>query len=120
MLSLPGSGIYLCVEPTDMRKSFDSLAVLVREYLGGDPLSGGWYVFQGKRRDRLKILYWDRDGYALWHKRLEVGTFQFPPVVSGIKGLEISATDLGLILSGIDLGTVRRRKRYTLQSGGAI
>jgi len=65
MLNLPVSNILLCVEPTDMRKSFDSLAMLVRGHLGGDPLSGSWFLFHGKKNDRLKILYWDRDGYAL-------------------------------------------------------
>ena len=112
MLSLPSTGIYLCVEPTDMRKSFDSLAQLAREHLGRDPLSGAWFVFYGKRRDRLKILYWDRDGFALWHKRLEEGTFQFPATVPGSKGLEISSSGLALILNGIDLTTVRQRKRF--------
>ena len=112
MLSLPSTGIYLCVEPTDMRKSFDSLAQLAREHLCGDPLSGAWFVFYSKRRDRLKILYWDRDGFALWHKRLEEGPFQFPTTVPGSKGLEISSSGLALILNGIDLTTVRQRKRF--------
>ena len=70
----------LDVEPTDMRKSYDTLALVVRDHLQGDPLSGSWFVFRGKRRDRLKILYWDGDGYAIWQKRLEVGTFELPKV----------------------------------------
>ena len=68
MLNVTASRIYLCATPTDMRKSFDTLALLVREHLKGDPLSGSWYVFRGKRGNRLKILYWDHDGYALWSK----------------------------------------------------
>lgn len=114
MLNLPNSNILLCVEPTDMRKSFDSLAMLVRSHLGGEPLSGSWFVFHGKKNDRLKILYWDRDGYALWYKRLEAGTFQFPIVTRDMKSVEVSASDLALILNGIDLASVRRRKRFKL------
>jgi transposase len=73
MLNLAAAKIFLCVEPTDMRKSFDTLAARVREHLEGDPLSGSWFVFRGKRGDRLKILYWDGDGFALWQKRGEGG-----------------------------------------------
>jgi transposase len=80
MLNLAAAKVFLCVEPTDMRKSYDTLALLVRDHLRGDPLSGSWFVFRGKRGDRLKILYWDGDGYAIWQKRLEVGTFEFPKV----------------------------------------
>ena len=114
MLNLPNSNILLCVEPTDMRKSFDSLAMLVRSHLGSDPLSGSWFVFHGKKNDRLKVLYWDRDGYALWYKRLEAGTFQFPIVTPDMKSVAVSASDFALILNGIDLASVRRRKRFKL------
>ncbi|CAN5345674.1 hypothetical protein BH11PLA2_BH11PLA2_24100 [soil metagenome] len=68
MLNLAAAKIWLCIEPTDMRKSFDTLAVLVKDHLQGDPLSGSWFVFRGKRGDRLKILYWHGDGFALWQK----------------------------------------------------
>ena len=68
MLNPAAATIHLCLDPTDMRKSFDTLAVLVREHLKGDPQSGSWFVFRGKRGDRLKILVWDGDGYALWHR----------------------------------------------------
>ena len=87
MLNLATAPIYLALEPTDMRKSFDTLAVLVREHLGSDPQSGSWFVFRNKAGNRLKILYWDRDGYALWQKRLEVGTFEFPKVIGEAAGV---------------------------------
>jgi transposase len=112
MLNLAAAKIWLCVEPTDMRKSFDTLAALVREHLRGDPLSGAWFVFRGKRGDRLKILYWDGDGYALWQKRLEKGSFELPKVIGSAAGVEITATDLALILGGVALNA-KRRMRYT-------
>jgi hypothetical protein len=111
MLNFSAARIYLCLEPTDMRKSFDTLAALVREHLQGDPQSGAWFVFRGKQGNRLKILYWDRDGYALWQKRLEQGTFEFPKVIGKAAGVSISATDLSLILGGVAL-TAKRRLRY--------
>lgn len=112
MLNLTAARIYLCLDPTDMRKSFNTLAVLVREHLKGDPQSGTWFVFRGKRGDRLKILYWDRDGYVLWQKRLETGTFEFPKVIGEAAGVAITATDLALILGGVAL-SAKRRPRYS-------
>lgn len=111
MLNISAAKIYLCLDPTDMRKSFDTLAALVREHLQGDPQSGGWFVFRGKQGNRLKILYWDRDGYALWHKRLEQGTFEFPKVIGDAAGVSITATELSLILGGVAL-SAKRRPRY--------
>lgn len=112
MLNGVTANVYLCLDPTDMRKSFDTLAALVREHLKGDPQSGTWFVFRGKRGDRLKVLYWDRDGYALWQKRLEAGTFEFPKVIGEAAGVTISATELSLILGGVALNA-KRRVRYT-------
>lgn len=111
MLNLAAAKIHLCLDPTDMRKSFDTLAVLVREHLKGDPQSGSWFVFRGKRGDRLKILYWDCDGYVVWQKRLERGTFEFPKVIGEAAGVSISATELSLILGGVALNA-KRRPRY--------
>jgi transposase len=108
-LALPGR-IFVYTRPTDMRKSFDSLAALVRESLGADPLSGHLFVFRSRLGDRLKMLYWDTDGLVIWAKRLERGTFQLPAADSA--GIEISATDLALILGGVDLHSAKRRPRY--------
>jgi transposase len=114
--------IFVCTKPADMRKGFDGLSGMVQEFLGQDPLSGHLFLFFNKRRDRAKILFWDRDGLLIVYKRLEAGTFQnLDPASrteqrSGSAGLELSATDLTLILSGIDLTTARRRKRYSRAS----
>lgn len=111
LLSLPTSvRIWLAMRPTDLRKSFDSLAEVVRQQLQGDPLSGQLFVFRNKRADRLKLLYWDEDGFVLIYKRLEAGTFRFPPADQA--GVEIRAADLQLLLDGIDLDSVKRRQRY--------
>lgn len=112
MLNLAAVPIYLALEPTDMRKSFDTLAARVRDHLGCDPLSGAWFVFRNKSGNRLKILYWDRDGYAIWHKRLAQGAFEFPKVIGDATSVAITATDLTLILGGIALNA-KRRMRYT-------
>jgi transposase len=110
-LALPGK-VFLCLTPADMRKGFDGLAELVRSGLGGDPLSGHLFVFRNARGDRLKLLYWDTDGLAIWAKRLERGTFQFPSATSAARSVEVTPTELALILGGIDLASARQRARY--------
>lgn len=113
MLSLPlPMRIFLCSRPADMRRSFDGLAAMVREFLGADPLSGHLFVFRSKRGDRLKMLYWMGDGLAIWYRRLEKGTFRFPPPPADGGSIEIRAADLTMILDGVDLSTVRRQERY--------
>jgi transposase len=114
MIHLPASvRVYLCLTPCDMRKSFDGLQALVREYMELDAFAGHLFVFAGRRRDRVKILYWDRDGFAVWSKRLEEGTYAMPWAESGEeRRREITAQELAALLSGIDLSTARRRKRY--------
>jgi transposase len=115
MLNLPPSvRIFFSREPVDMRKGFDALAELVRTCLAGDPLSGHLYVFRSKRGDRLKVLYWDSDGWCLFYKRLEVGNFALPMIGTevGNHGLEIRASDFAMLLDGIDLEHAKRRKRY--------
>ena len=109
-LALPGR-VFLCATPTDMRKSFDGLSAVVRDHLHQDPLAGDLFVFRNRRGDRLKLLYWDEDGLAVWAKRLEEGTFQFPTSTSD-DAVEVKATELALILGGIELRSVERRKRY--------
>jgi len=112
MLNLPlPVRIFLCTRHADLRKSFDGLAQLVREHLGADPLSGHLFIFRNKRGDRLKLLYWDRDGYAIWYKRLEIGTFRFPALSGDNDGVEIPAADLAMILEGIDLASVKRDRK---------
>lgn len=115
MLSWPPTvRIFLCADATDMRRGFDSLASLVESSLALDPLSGHLFVFRSRRGDRIKILYWDKDGYALWYKRLEKGSFRFPSASAtpGTAGVEVKAADLMMILDGVDLGSVRRQRRY--------
>jgi transposase len=111
MLSLPTAvRIWLATRPTDLRKSFDSLAELVRQQLQEDPLSGQLFVFRNKRADRVKLLYWDEDGFVIVYKRLEEGTFRFPDAQAS--GVEIRAADLQMLLDGVELSSVKRRRRY--------
>ena len=114
MIHLPASvRVYLCLTACDMRKSFDGLHQLVRDYQQLDALAGHLFVFTSRRRDRLKILYWDRDGFAVWSKRLEEGTYAMPVAGSAEEPRrEITAQELGALLSGIDLSQTKRRKRY--------
>jgi transposase len=107
--------IYLATGRTDMRKGFDSLAALVRDHLGHDPLSGCLFLFIGGGRDRIKILYWDNDGYALWYKRLEEGTFRLPSLATAQASVQLKASELAMLLEGIDLSSIKRRKRFAAQ-----
>ena len=113
MIHLPASvRVYLCLSPCDMRRSFDGLHALVRDHLQLDAFAGHLYLFANKRRDRLKLLYWDRDGFAIWAKRLEEGNYAIPSGEAGSHRFEITVEELGALLSGIDLSTATRRKRY--------
>ena len=113
-----GVKVYLCTQPTDMRRGFDGLSGMAQSLMQQNPLSGHLFVFRNRNRDKLKILYWDQDGLAIWYKRLEQGTFQFPtdgkPKEELAAGVEISNSELSLLLGGIDLRTARRRKRFEL------
>jgi len=114
MIMLPSAvRIFLCTRPTDLRKSFDGLTGLVQECFGQDPLTGHLFLFLNRRRDRIKILYFDRDGLAIWYKRLEAGSYQMPQ--SGAQdSVELQPAQLAMLLSGIDLRTARQRKRFQL------
>jgi transposase len=113
MIHLPASvRVYVCLTPCDMRKSFDGLHALVREHLELDAFAGHLFVFASRRKDRLKILYWDRDGFALWGKRLEEGTYAMPAADATENRREITTQELSALLSGIDLQQASRRKRY--------
>ena len=121
MISLPSlhtldraqaARIWLATEATDMRCGFDRLAERVRGVIGQDPLSGHYFVFRSRRGDRLKILLWDRDGFLLWYKRLESGVFKLPRVQAGTRSLELRASELAMILDGIDVSKLKRVPRY--------
>lgn len=108
----PGVAIWLATTPTDMRKGFDGLAQLVAEHVERNVLEGGLFVFVNRRRDRVKLLWWQEGGLCLWYQRLERGTFELPRVAPGTRSVVLTPTELGLILGGIELASVRRRKRY--------
>jgi transposase len=122
MLTLPPSvRIFAAVEPVDARKSFDGLAAVVRDSLGGDPMTGHMFFFLNRRGDMAQILFWDRTGFVVMRKRLEAGTFRLVRNGDGNKSsMEIDAVELGLMLEGIDLGTVKRRKRFKMEPQSTI
>ena len=121
MISLPHPvRVFLHTPATDLRKGFDALSGLVTTAFSQDPTSGHLFLFVNRRRDRLKILYWDRgDGLAIWYKRLETGSFQLPTADREAVSIEMSPTQLSLILSGIDIHSARQRKRYQQPGPGA-
>jgi transposase len=117
MLSLSTSTrIFIAIGATDMRKGFDGLCGLVSSTLQQDPLSGTLFLFVNRRRDRLKILYWDGDGLAIWYRRLEQGTFQLPSCDQEASSVQIKSDELMMLLRGIDYTSVKRRKRFSLAS----
>lgn len=96
-----------------MRKSFSSLIGIVRSAMHLDPLSGYLFIFKNRRGDRIKCMFWDADGFAMFYKVLQKGTFQFPNLENlNSAGLEIDSSTLRMILDGIDLGSIRRHSRY--------
>lgn len=116
MLSLPASvRIFVACEPCDMRKGFDSLAAIVREQFRDDPLSGHLFVFRSRRGDRMKVLWWDRDGFAIWQKRLERGVFRMPRLepAPGSARLDLSRRELAMMLEGIDEKSVQKQRRWS-------
>jgi transposase len=121
VIHLPASvRVYLSTSPCDMRRSFDGLHALVTDAMQLNAFDGHLFVFGNRRRDRVKILYWDRDGFAVWAKRLEEGTYAMPFDDGGEKRREITAQELGAILSGIDLSQAKRRRRYQRKTAGNL
>lgn len=114
--SSPGVRIFLCMQVTDMRRSFDRLAETVQQAMGHDPLSGHFFVFRNRCGDKLKIFYWDADGFAQWYKRLEEGVFRFPRIVDGQSAVEVKASELAMLLEGIDLRSIKRVKRFKVRA----
>jgi transposase len=107
-----GARIWMASEATDMRCGFDRLAERVNAVVGENPQSGHLFVFRSRRGDRLKILVWERDGFVLWYKRLEVGVFKMPRVENGVRAVELRASELAMILDGIDVSKLKRVARY--------
>jgi transposase len=113
MLSLAhNTRIYVYLPPADLRKSFDGLTGLVRSAFAADPRDGSWFLFFNKRRDRLKVLAWEPDGFFIWYKHLAAGTFETLQVAGEANAVELNVTQLTLLLSGVNLATAHRRKRF--------
>ena len=108
----PAVRIWLGRQPIDLRCGFDRLAEAVRQLLQGDPLSGHVFVFRNKRADRIKLLYWDEDGFVLVYKRLERGTFRWPAMPAGQQSIPLRPAELTMLLYGIDWQSARRARRY--------
>ena len=115
MLSFPPSvQVFMAVEPVDMRKSFDGLSAAVQAVFERNVLDGHLFLFLNKRRDRIKVLWWDRDGLAIWYKRLERGTFESPRASGDAQQLKLDATELAMLLGGVPLAGMKRRKRFSI------
>src|SRR5487761_1588684 len=115
MLNLPAQPrVYLCTTPVDLRKSFDGLSGLVESVFQGNVLDGHLFLFVNKRQDRIKALWWDRDGLIIWYKRLEAGCFEIPRGSEGAAHVTLDATELAMLLGGVSLASVKRRKRFSL------
>ena len=112
MLSIaPACRLWLCTQPTDMRRSFDGLSAVVRTQLGADPTSGDWFIFINRRRTQIKVLAFEEGGYCVWSKRLEAGQFAVLGVAGSVKR-SLSRTEFLAVLEGVDMVITRRRKRY--------
>ena len=114
MLNLPANvHIYQCAAPTDMRKSFDGLCGLVTNELQKPLSTGDVFMFINKPRNSIKLLVWDRNGFVIYYKRLEEGTFEIPSAGEDAKSIPVKWDELVMMLEGISLKSVKRRKRYT-------
>ena len=115
MLNFPSNAtIYFCATPVDLRKSFDGLSGLIESVFQRNVIDGHLFVFVNKRRDRIKALWWDRDGCALFYKRLERGTFETPAVAADQSHITLDTTELAMLLGGVSLAGAKRRPRFAL------
>ena len=112
MIDFSDVRIFLCTTPTNMHCSFDSLMGRAQEIFDQDPCCGHLFLFLNRSRDRIKILFWDCDGFCILYKRLERGTFQLLTTTNGAEGVELDYSQLVRLLGGLDLRRGRRRKRY--------
>ena len=119
MLTVPQQvKIFVALQPVDMRRGFPGLSGEVRSTLEQDPLSGHLFLFRNRRRDRIKLLFWDGDGFAIYYKHLARGTFEFPQVTdSESPTVQIRASELSMLLDGIELKGRKRRTRYERSAG---
>jgi transposase len=115
----PGVQVFMAVEPVDMRKSFDGLSAAVEAVFGRNVLDGHLFLFLNKRRDRIKALWWDGDGLAMFAKRLEIGSYEIPQHAPATQQLQLDATQLALLLGGVELGSVKLRPRYVRAAASA-
>jgi transposase len=117
MLTLPPNvSVLLYREPVNIHKSFDGLIGLIRNALGIDPLTPTFFVFFNRQRNKLKILYWDNDGFAIWYKSLEQGTFHLTLPFTGETSITLTRAQLAMLLEGIDFKDVKKRKRFSKKS----
>lgn len=109
--------IWLATAPADMRCGFDRLAALAQAVTNQNPMDGHLFLFRSRNGDRLKILLWEKDGFVLWYKRLEEGVFKLPRIEDDAKSVELRASELAMMLDGIDLRSIKRVKRYAAKRG---
>ena len=114
--SVPNVRVFLAREPVDMRKQFHGLIALAEEVLKQDPLSGHLFVYINRRRDRIKVLYWEGTGYCIWYKQLQRGSFELPMVNDESASIDLTMSQLSLILDGSELGSAKQRLRFELPS----
>lgn len=121
MLTIPPRvKVFVCLQDTDMRRGFPGLSGEVKSTLAEDPLSGHLFLFRNRRRDRIKILFWDGDGYVIFYKQLARGSFEFPEANDPqAASVQIRASELAMLLDGIELRGRRRRPRYEHLAGKA-
>jgi transposase len=105
--------IWLATAPADMRCGFDRLAELAKVVTNQNPMDGHLFLFRSRGGDRLKILLWEKDGFVLWYKRLEEGVFKMPRIEGDAKSVELRASELAMMLDGIDLRSIKRVKRFS-------